>query len=155
MPLKNYTTAIPVEKTIIEIESILSKHGVTDIHKQYDGFGNIMAITFGIGTDRGFIPFRLPARADAIRQILMEEKAKRQLVISKKTASDISHARRVTWRIIKDWVDAQVALIDMNMVKVEEVFMPYMLNSRTNETLFQIFEREGIHKILPEKVGGK
>ena len=149
MPLKNYTTTIAPEKTIAEIEANLSMHGATDIHKQYDQ-GNVIAITFGINTEHGFIPFRLPAKPESVRQILMEEKAKRQLNIPKKTASDISHARRVTWRIIKNWIDAQIALIEMNMVKVEEVFMPYMLSSQTNETLFQVFEREGLQKLLPE-----
>ncbi len=150
MPLKNYTTTIAPEKTIAEIEVNLSMHGATDIHKQYDGQGNVIAITFGINTEHGFIPFRLPAKPEAVRQILMEEKAKRQLNIPKKTASDISHARRVTWRIIKDWIDAQIALIEMNMVKIEEVFMPYMLSPRTNETFFQIYEREGFQKLISE-----
>jgi len=151
MPLKNYTTTIAPEKSIAEIEVTLSMHGATDIHKQYDGLGNVIAITFGINTKHGIIPFRLPAKPEAVRQILMEEKAKRQLNIPKKTASDITHARRVTWRIIKHWVDAQIALIEMNMAKTEEVFMPYMLSSQTNETLFQILERDELQKILPEK----
>jgi len=150
MPLKNYTTTIAPEKTIAEIEANLSMHGASDIHKQYDGRGNVVAITFGINTEHGFIPFRLPAKPEAVRQILMDEKEKRQLNIPKKTASDISHARRVTWRIIKDWIDAQIALIEMNMVKIEEVFMPYMLSPRTNETFFQIYEREGFQKLISE-----
>jgi hypothetical protein len=149
MPLKNYTTTIAPERTIAEIEASLSMHGATDIHKQYDGQGNVIAIIFAINTEHGFIPFRLPAKPEAVRQILMVEKAKRQLNLPKKQASDINHARRVTWRIIKNWIDAQIALIEMNMVKVEEVFMPYMLSPRTNETLFQIFEREGFKKLLP------
>jgi len=151
MPLKNYTTTIAPEKSIAEIEANLSMHGATDIHKQYDGQGNIVAISFGINTEHGFLPFRLPAKPEAVRQILIDEKAKGKLNIPKKTASDIGHARRVTWRIIKDWIDAQIALIEMNMAQIEEIFLPYMLNPQ-GETLFDALAEDGFKKLLTENV---
>ena len=40
---------------------------------------------------------------------------------------DQTQAVRVAWRIIKDWVEAQMALVDTSMVKTEEVFLPYMM----------------------------
>ena len=149
MSLKNYSTTIAPERTIAEIEVNLSLHGATDIHKQYKD-GNVIALTFGVQTEQGVLPFRLPVKPEAVRQILMEEKPKG---ISKKTASDITHARRVTWRILKDWIDAQIALIEVNMVKVEEVFMPYLIAPRTNKTLFQVFEQEGFKRLLTENSG--
>jgi len=36
-------------------------------------------------------------------------------------------ARRVTWRILKDWVQAQMALIAVNLATMEQVFLPYAI----------------------------
>jgi len=32
---------------------------------------------------------------------------------------------RVSWRILKDWVEAQMALVETHMVTLEQVFLPY------------------------------
>jgi hypothetical protein len=36
-------------------------------------------------------------------------------------------ALRVSWRIIKDWVEAQMAIVDTKMVQLEQVFLPYVI----------------------------
>lgn len=149
MPLKNYTTTIAPEKTVTEIEAILSSHGATDIYKQYDGMGNITTISFAVETEYGHLAFRLPARPEAVRQIISDQKKRGEIRISKKLAEDMSHARKVTWRIIKDWIDAQIALIEVDIVKLEEVFLPYMLSSKDGKTLYQILEEGKFRTMLP------
>lgn len=32
---------------------------------------------------------------------------------------------RVAWRIVKDWVEAQMALIESGLAELPEVFLPY------------------------------
>lgn len=49
---------------------------------------------------------------------------------------DQIQAVRVAWRIVKDWVVAQMALVDTGMVKTEEVFLPYLVTGN-GQTLFQ------------------
>lgn len=140
MPLKNYTTSIPVEKTIAEIEMILALHGCSDIWKQYDGLGNVTGINFVINAGSGKIPFRLPAKVEAVRNILITEREKGNIGLSKKKAADINHARRVCWRIIKDWISSQISLIELDMAKIEEIFLPYALVGK-NQTLFEKMEK--------------
>jgi hypothetical protein len=53
----------------------------------------------------------------------------------------IRHARNVSWRIIKDWLDAQMAIIDAGQAKATEVFFPYLLQP-SGETLYQKFENQ-------------
>ena len=36
-------------------------------------------------------------------------------------------AIKTAWRIIKVWVDAQMALVETNMTKTEDVFLPYLI----------------------------
>ena len=48
---------------------------------------------------------------------------------------------RVAWRILKDWVEAQMAIIEAEMASIEEVFLPYLL--RGDHTLYQEIENRG------------
>ena len=38
-------------------------------------------------------------------------------------------ARRTAWRITKDWVDAQLAIIETKMVTTAQVFLPYAVTN--------------------------
>jgi hypothetical protein len=51
-------------------------------------------------------------------------------------------AYRVAWRNILDWVQAQMALLEIGMAKMEEVFLPYMLDQQCH-TLFERMEQRG------------
>jgi peroxiredoxin family protein len=50
-------------------------------------------------------------------------------------------AERVAWRILKDWVEAQMALLDIEMVKMEEIFMPYIVDQK-GQTLYEKLEQK-------------
>ena len=58
----------------------------------------------------------------------------------------MEQANRTAWRIIKEWIPAQMALIETEMVTVEEVFLPYMLTGK--QTLYQALSN-GDLKMLP------
>lgn len=47
------------------------------------------------------------------------------------------HAYRVAWRIIKDWVEAQMALLETEMVKMEQIILPYILTP-SGKTVYEI-----------------
>ena len=50
-------------------------------------------------------------------------------------------AERVAWRILKDWVAAQMAILESEMVQMDEVFLPYMVND-SGQTLFQCYKNK-------------
>ena len=56
-------------------------------------------------------------------------------------------AERTAWRIVKEWVVAQMALIETEMVDMEEVFLPYMLAG--DRTLYDVLS-ERHFKAPPE-----
>ena len=141
--LLNYTTSIDAAKTAMEIIHILVKHGVDRIQVLPDSNGRISQIEFGIGVGRG-MDFRLPVNVKVVYEVLGEQ-AKKRLIPQHYAVLD--QAERVAWRIIKAWIDAQIALIETKMVKMEEVFLPYLLVSR-DQTLF---EKMRVSKfLLPE-----
>lgn len=145
MPLLNYTTSIDASKTAGQIIGILATHGASAIMSLYDGEGNITGVSFTIRTPAGELPFRLPIDAEACYQVLRKEWTDGKIP---PRYVNLDHARRVAWRIIKDWVEAQMALLETEMVRLEQIFLPYLLVNK-HQTLFeQILENKFL---LPER----
>lgn len=133
MAIKNYTTTISVNKTIGEIQGILSKHGATAIMTEYDN-GNVTGLSFKIMTPRGELGIRLPSNTDRVLQVLKNQRKNNNQV-----RDTFDQANKVAWRIIKDWIDAQMAILETEMVEMEQIFLPYVLNNK-GKTLYQEFK---------------
>lgn len=134
MAILNYTTTIESYKTVAEIEKILVKHKAKSIMKDYQD-ESIVALSFLIDVGYNQIPIKLPAKIEECYMVLCNEKKNG----TKNIKATKEQAERVAWRILKDWIEAQMALLDINMVKFEEVFMPYIVDSN-GRTLFEKLE---------------
>lgn len=128
MPLLNYTTKVDVYTTLGAIQGQLVKHGAKKIMQDYDDDGRISALTFAIDTPAGVRGIRLPANVDAVLAVLHKQKVN----------CDRAQAERVAWRILKDWVEAQMAILESEMVQMDEIFLPYMVD-KSGQTLFQAY----------------
>ena len=64
------------------------------------------------------------------------------LIFSGRYTYGYDQAYRVAWRNILDWVQAQMALLEIGMAKMEEIFLPYMLD-RKGRTFFERMEQRG------------
>jgi hypothetical protein len=138
MPLKNYTTSIGVFKTIGEIEEILVEHGAWQIMKEYDSQKQVAAVCFSINTPFGINNIRLPAKVSGVQKVLEQQRETSRQAIK----CDKEHATRVAWRNVKDWIDAQMAMIEADMVSMEEVFFPYLLDNNGKMTLFEAYREK-------------
>ncbi len=131
MPLANYSTTVAHTKTATEIIGMLRKHGVRRVIEDTDGDGNVIALQFVIETATGTPSFKLPVNVESCRATLQRQRDFGE--ISGPVAVSTERARNVAWRIVKDWIRAQIGLIETGMVVMEEVFMPYlMLDERTS-----------------------
>ena len=128
MPILNYTTKVDLYTTLGAIQGQLVKHGAKKIMQDYDDQGRIVSLSFLINTPAGMRNIRLPANVDAVHKVLIRQKVK----------SDREQAERVAWRIIKDWVEAQMAILESEMVQMDEIFLPYMVNDK-GQTLFDAY----------------
>lgn len=130
MPLLNYTTKVDVFATLGAIQGQLVKHGAKKIMQNYDDDGHITALSFMVDTPAGPRGIRLPANVEAVHAVLARQKVK----------CDRAQAERVAWRIIKDWVEAQMAILESEMVQMDEIFLPYMLNG-SGTTVFEAYRQ--------------
>lgn len=143
--LKNFSTSIDVEKTVMEIERMLAKFGAKKILKEYDQNQRLIGLAFTVDTLNGEMPIKLPSKIDKIEQVFKIQVSKGFLP-RKYWGSEWAReqAVRTAWRTIKDWIDAQFALISIEMVKVEEIFLPYAYSSQLGQTLFEAVQSRKI-----------
>lgn len=146
MAILNYTTTVDSFKTVSEIEYILMKHKAKSIMKNYDG-EIITGLSFLIDTGLQQIPVKLPVKVDECLKVLKKEKRENPRKQIKDTREQ---AERVAWRILKDWVEAQMALLDIEMVRFEEIFLPY-IEVNNGQT---IYERLREQQFLLESMEG-
>ena len=137
MPLLNYTTKVDVYTTIGAIQGCLVKHGARKIMQDYDDEGRPQALCFAINTKFGMRGVKLPANVDAVHRVLTSQKVK----------CDREQAERVAWRILKDWVEAQMAILESQMVQIDEIFLPYMVDN-TGSTVYELYQNKQLY--LPE-----
>lgn len=130
MAILNYTTKIEASKTASEVQQILAKGGAKQISIDYDE-GIPSALTFTITYLEQPIHFRLPCNVEGVYKSLCNSK----IPYAKKT---MAQARRVAWRIIKDWTEAQLAIVESRQAQMTEVFLPYVVQEG-GQTLFQKF----------------
>jgi hypothetical protein len=127
-----------------EIHGLLARNRARSISTEYDGAGNPTAIAFRIETAYGDARFRLPARLDQVWKVMTKQY--QQGKVPRRFATR-EQAARVGWRIILTWLQAQLALIESDMVDLGEVMLPYALD-RSGKTFYELAVKQ--HLALPE-----
>ena len=131
MPILNYTTKIESSKTVSEIQSILGRKGASHVSVDFQN-GKATAVTFGLSLEGMALNFRLPCNIEGVGNALRREK-------KNSAARDRAQCERIAWRIVKDWVEAQMALVEAGQAEVSEVFMPYAVHN-DGQTFFEHFK---------------
>lgn len=137
MALLNYSTTVPAAKSCAQIEEILSSHGANAITKEYDQYKQISALYFEVPFGDKVLSFRVPINPEAVLRILQREKSRNYRMRRTFTREQ---AVMIAWRIGKDWVEAQMALLDTEMVKLEQIFLPYMITPN-GKTVFDMLSQ--------------
>lgn len=117
MGILNYTTKIKPQKTALEIQGILGESGASAVMSEYRD-GEITAISFQLAMEGELLSFRLPINIEGVLRAIKRD-------CSPQYCND-EQAARTAWRILKDWVLAQVALVESNQSDMAEVFLAHI-----------------------------
>ncbi len=142
--IKNYTSSVPVERTISLIEQELIKIGVSHIEKSYEN-GTPKGIIFSIMIPQK-ISFRIPANIESAFEIIKtipEYKSKSKDWLK-------SQANRTAWRIVYNWVEIQVAMVQLKQADAMQVFLPYVYDNNLQQTFYDKISGNGFGLLLPE-----
>lgn len=134
--LLNYTTTIPAGKTIGEMQTALAKAGATSIAVHYTA-GSPAGLTFSLTTKYGPQLFTLPVDVPNVQKVLRRQRSAGGMSRVKFESSE--HAERVAWRISKTWLEAQLALVAVQMATIDQVMLPYM-HVGPDKTLYAAYQ---------------
>lgn len=131
MPLLNYTTDVPASRSIGQVQGLLVEAGARQVMASYNDDGSIEGLAFSVPTPLGQRSFALPVHAAQVLQVLERER-----VAPRHRTPE--HAERVAWRILKDWLEAQLAIIQTEMVTLDQVMLPYMRGD-DGRTVYELY----------------
>jgi hypothetical protein len=157
MPILNYTTVVPPDRSIGEITSLLIRKGARSITQDFYDDGRVKAVSFVMAV--GGIPTRfvLPANAAGVAGVMMAEKpfnsSRSKVTREQYRQKMMAQAEWVAWRIMKDWVSAQMALIESGQAHAAQVFLPYATEA-SGRTIYELFV-ENNQKQLPAEASSE
>lgn len=137
--LKNYRSSAADSAIFEAIRAALAAHKAKRIIFDYDDDGCAVAISFSVEIGKELLAFRLPARLENVADLVKQSYRNAGRNISGQALID--QAYKTAWANIRDWITAQMALIDSGMVRTEEVFLPYLLID-AGKTLFEQFAEQ-------------
>lgn len=135
MAILNYTTKVSIENTIGVIQKCLVSHGAKKIVVDYEDAIPV-AVTFALDMEGRLIAFSLPANYNGVLKAMRRDKK-----VGPRYCNE-EQARRVSWRIVKDWVEAQMAFVESDLADMAEVFLPYAVYKGT--TLYKSIKSDGM-----------
>jgi len=121
LALLNYSSTVPAVRTVIQMQELLAKHGASQILTEYAADGSVSGLAFAINGPVGLQRYRLPVDVSAVEKVLSRDRT----IASRFKSRE--QAERVAWRILKDWLEAQLAIVATQMVTLDQVMLSYML----------------------------
>lgn len=141
MPIMNYSTEIPSERTVGEITALLIKKGARSITTDFEDSGELRSISFTMFVSGIPCRFQLPANVKGVASALLRDEPwnpRRQGTRDQYENKLRAKAKWVAWRILKDWVAAQCALIESNQAEAGQAFMPYAIDN-SGATMWELW----------------
>jgi hypothetical protein len=133
MAIKNYTSQVAVSRSVTHIQDRLVACGAKSIVTEYKD-KTLSSLAFTIQVDGREIPFRLPSRVDRVEKRLQALTRRPRTGTLEKIQQQ---AARTAWRILSDWVDIQMSLIELDQAEFMEIFLPYVFDPASNQTFFE------------------
>lgn len=141
--LLNYSTSVPAARTIQEMQTALGRAGAHRVTVEYAD-GSPSALSFSLRTPHGDRYFTLPCDVDAVHHVLNQQNAA-GVLRSSSVKINAAQAERVAWRILKDWLEAQLALVRTTMAQLDQVMLPYLHTDDAGRTLYEAYrDRENV-----------
>jgi len=142
--LKNYTSTVSARQSISNIEHKLAIHGASSISKWFDANGCTAGLCFALLSNGQAMTYKVPANVDKVEKRFLANRSRHP-----KTKEDKERLRkqaeRTAWKIMSDWIDIQLSLIEMDQVEASEVFLPYVFDGQ--ETYYEYLKKNNFKQI--------
>lgn len=143
MGVLNYTTTISVEKTAGEMQGMLGRSGAAAVTLRFAD-ARLVGLSFALAGPHGMRAFLLPVDVGAMQKLLDRQWADSK--IQRRYATP-EQAERVAWRVVKDWLAAQLALVQAQMASLDQVMLPYLVMDDAGTTLYDAYRKHDLRAL--------
>ena len=121
----NYSTKVPAARTVAEVTTLLAEAGADAIGTTYSN-RKPTGVSFVLNGN----PYRLPVDHAGMHRAILAAERRGDLRgvggISKAVLLSADHSERVAWRVVLQWLEAQLALVQADLARVDQVMLPYL-----------------------------
>lgn len=149
MTIKNYTSQIPAKRSLDYIETQLVKHGARSIMRIYDDNKMVSGICFSMPASEGEFPYKLSARIEECEIILQGTLGPRTRPETRKKVPQ--QAERTAWKIISDWVEVEMARVELSKVDITEILLPYLYDPKEDQTFYERLKANKFKHLIEHK----
>lgn len=144
-------TQISPSKSVQEIIEEITLRGATQVRQDYGPNKTLLGLYFTLEVNGVHLPVELPARIEPMKILLKREMGPKQRQNEEKIAD---MATRIVWRQLAAWVKSQMALVDLQIAKPEEVFLPYIMVA-PGKTIYNVISAAGFSMRALKGKGGE
>ena len=154
-PPRDYSTKIAAGVTAGECVQLLAGHGAEAVGLEFDReTRQPSGLSFRIETRWGVRGYHLPVHSEGVQKQLAAAAGAGVLANPGhgRTVTSLTtpeHAHKVAWRQLRDWLAAQIAMIEAGMWELPEVILPWQLVSE-GETVYQAVNEGALRAISAE-----
>lgn len=135
--IANKTTTVSAERTVAEIQSMLASARASALMIDYEAC-QPSAIAFKLDRGGTHISFRLPSNWQGILAALKKDRT-----VPRRYCCE-EHARRVSWRVVRDWLRAQLTLVEAGASTIEEVMLPWAITADGSTVAHRMLSGAGL-----------
>lgn len=140
--IANRTTQIDATKTVGEIQAMLAAARASSLMIDYED-GQPSALAFQLTQGDQSLSFRLPCNWQGILAALKRDKKYPQRL------KNPDQAKRVSWRVLRDWMRAQLTLVEAGASTMQEVMVPWLITNDGTTVAHRLFSGESGMLALP------
>jgi len=118
MSISFYTTDVDAEKTAREIQKILAQSDARRVMMDYDSDGRPTAVQFVLQLNNQPLPFRIEPDVEGMEKALNDDS-------DTPGSFDTEQARRVAWRLWKEWLNAVLAFRDTRQAELDQLLLGF------------------------------
>lgn len=128
MAIKNFSSKVKPSSSMGQIQQVLSEHGAKKVSIDYDNRKPI-AVSFIMSVDGVDVNFRLQVDVIGLLQAMKKDKGIRRGYCNE------AQAERTAWKNKLEWLQLQMAEIETNQARIEQLLLGYAVTKR-GTTLF-------------------
>jgi hypothetical protein len=146
--IKNYTSDVGVDKSLWIIKKRLVGAGASHIAEFYnEEEHSLEGILFQIKVNGNYVTYKLPSSVNDVRDYFLsaikkEHRGTRERVVEQ--------ALKTAWKLLADWVDIQISMIEVGKKDFQELFFQYAYSQVKDKTVYEMLQNNYINNLLEE-----